>query len=52
MPDSETLTRWVADGRARSLGIVNDLSDEQLHVPWLPTVNPILWELCHASFFY
>jgi iron(II)-dependent oxidoreductase len=52
MPDSETLTRWVADGRARSLHIVNDLSDEQLRVPWLPTVNPILWELCHASFFY
>ena len=40
------------EGRSRALDIVEDLDDEQLVVPWLPTINPLLWELCHASFFF
>ncbi len=50
--DSATLHQWVSNSRRRFDELVKDLSDEQVQVPWLPTINLILWELCHASYFY
>ena len=52
MIDAETLASWVRNGHRRALALVADLGDEEIQVPWLPTVNPMLWELCHASYFY
>lgn len=51
MTPTEQLAAWVTDARARTLELVADLSDEQLQVPLLPTINPILWELCHLAYF-
>jgi iron(II)-dependent oxidoreductase len=39
------------DARARTLALVEDLSDEQLLGPRLPTVNPLLWEIGHVAWF-
>ncbi len=50
--DSATLQQWVTNRRQRFYELVEDLTDEQLRVPWLPTINLILWEICHASYFY
>ncbi|MEP6127749.1 MAG: DinB family protein, partial [Marinobacter sp.] len=36
----------------RTFELVDSLSDEQLEVPYHPGVNPPLWEMGHASFFY
>jgi iron(II)-dependent oxidoreductase len=41
----------VADARARTLAVVQDLSDEQLIGPRLPIVNPLLWEIGHVAWF-
>ncbi len=49
-PDA-LLREWVTEARARSVELVSDLSEEQLRVPLLPTINPILWELCHLAYF-
>jgi iron(II)-dependent oxidoreductase len=48
---TERLAEWVVDARARSLELVADLSDAQLEVPLIATINPILWELCHLTYF-
>ncbi len=50
IPD-RTLSAWVSDARQRSISLVEDLTDEQLDVPLLPTVNPFVWELCHLAYF-
>ena len=42
----------VETARQRTLLLVADLSDEQLDVPYTPTVNPFRWELGHIAFFY
>ena len=31
--------------------MVDDLDDDQMQVPYLPTVNPFLWELGHGIWF-
>jgi iron(II)-dependent oxidoreductase len=41
----------VRDARARSLELITDLCDAELSVPYLPTINPLLWEVCHAAYF-
>ncbi|HET9030400.1 MAG TPA: selenoneine synthase SenA [Candidatus Aquilonibacter sp.] len=41
----------LRDARQRTLGYVGDLHDDQLHVPMLATVNPVLWELGHVGYF-
>jgi iron(II)-dependent oxidoreductase len=49
--DPATLAAWLHDARARTLGLVADLTDEQLMGPQLPTVNPLLWEIGHVAWF-
>lgn len=45
------LHEHVVEARERSLELIADLDDDQLRVPCLPTVNPILWEVCHLAYF-
>ncbi len=39
------------EARAYTLGLTGDLRDEQMSVPKLETINPILWELGHIAYF-
>ena len=41
----------LADARSRTLALVMDLRDDQLTVPKLEIINPILWELGHIAYF-
>ncbi|PYS48877.1 MAG: ergothioneine biosynthesis protein EgtB [Acidobacteria bacterium] len=45
------LESWVIDARARTLGLVGDLSDEQFRVPMIKIINPFLWEIGHVAYF-
>jgi iron(II)-dependent oxidoreductase len=47
----EQLAQWVVDARQRTMDLVADLDDEQLVGPLLPTVNPLIWEIGHLSWF-
>jgi gamma-glutamyl hercynylcysteine S-oxide synthase len=41
----------LKDSRQRTLELLSDLSDEQLRVPLLPIINPIVWETGHVGWF-
>ena len=41
----------LAETRARTLELVNDLSEEQLIGPRLQIVNPLRWEIGHIAWF-
>lgn len=41
----------LKDARRRTLELVSDLSDEQLQVPLLAIINPIVWETGHVGWF-
>ena len=45
------LTALLQDTRTRTLGVVADLTEDQLIVPRFPIVNPILWEIGHVAWF-
>ena len=45
------LIEALRETRARTLELVNDLSDEQLIGPRLQIVNPLLWEIAHVAWF-
>lgn len=47
----ELLTRWVHDARHRSVALLEDLSDDQVMVPQLDIVNPLIWEIGHVAWF-
>ena len=51
MASCATLADEVRDARQHTLGLVEDLTDEQLVGPRLPTVNPMLWEIGHVAWF-
>lgn len=51
LPAAE-LIGLLHDARQHTLALVADLDDAQLEVPYLPTVNPLRWELGHVAFFY
>ncbi|MGH3494901.1 MAG: SUMF1/EgtB/PvdO family nonheme iron enzyme, partial [Sciscionella sp.] len=42
---------WVQEAATRLTDLVADLDDEQLAVPRIPTVNPLLWEIGHVTWF-
>jgi iron(II)-dependent oxidoreductase len=48
---STQLVEWVYDARQRTFDLVADLNDEQLIGPYLPIVNPPLWEIGHVAWF-
>ena len=41
----------MLEARRRTLAIVEELSDEQLRVPYMEIINPPLWELGHVAWF-
>jgi ergothioneine biosynthesis protein EgtB len=45
------LIETLRETRARTLALVNDLSDEQLIGPRLQIVNPLRWEIGHIAWF-
>ncbi len=45
------LANLLRDARTRTLSLVGDLEDEQLIGPEMSTVNPLLWEIGHVSWF-
>lgn len=49
---SEDLIKQLTDARARTCELIDQLSEEQLIGPRLPTVNPLRWEIGHAAYFY
>ena len=48
---ADELAEWVFDATRRVLELVDDLTDEQLVGPLLPTVNPLIWEIGHIAWF-
>lgn len=52
MHDRQELIAALQQTRERMRALVDDLDDEQLDLPWHPGVNPPLWEMGHAAFFY
>src|SRR4051812_25792332 len=49
--DAPTLISQLLDARARTLELVDDLSDAQWMGPKLRIVNPLLWEVGHVAWF-
>jgi len=45
------ITAALKDARQRTLALISDLSEEQLRVPLLPIINPIVWEIGHVGWF-
>jgi iron(II)-dependent oxidoreductase len=45
------LVEALKETRARTLGLVDDLSEEQLIGPRLQIVNPLRWEIGHVAWF-
>ena len=41
----------LQDARERTLACVSDLSDGQLLLPMIDTLNPMLWEIGHVAYF-
>jgi len=41
----------LRDARQRTLALISDLNEEQLTVPLLPIINPIVWEIGHVGWF-
>ena len=52
MHDRQHLADTLRQTRQRMRALIDDLDDEQLDLPWHPGVNPPLWEMGHAAFFY
>ena len=49
--ESEELIKWVKEARQESIDLVSDLDKDQLTVPYLDTLNPLIWEICHLAYF-
>jgi iron(II)-dependent oxidoreductase len=47
----DTLANRVTEARGRTMDLVHDLSDDQLRVPLLRIINPLLWEIGHVAYF-
>ena len=52
MNSKEEIARELETVDRRSRELLEDLSDEQLQVPYERGINPPIWELGHAAFFY
>lgn len=48
----DNLEAQVIDSHQRIVDLIVDLPESQLVVPFLPTINPPLWEACHAAHFH
>src|SRR5437867_9657955 len=48
---SKDLISMLTDARQRTLELVSDLKPEQMSVPRLDIVNPLVWEMGHVAWF-
>lgn len=48
----DQLAEMLRDARARTLALIEGLSDQQLMGPRLPIVNPLRWEVGHVAWFH
>jgi gamma-glutamyl hercynylcysteine S-oxide synthase len=51
MPNPCEIREALKEARARTLELIEDLTDEQMMGPRLDIVNPPLWEIGHLAFF-
>ncbi|WP_116040827.1 selenoneine synthase SenA [Amycolatopsis palatopharyngis] len=49
--ENDVLAGWAVDAANRVVELVDDLTDEQMIGPLLPTVNPLIWEIGHIAWF-
>jgi iron(II)-dependent oxidoreductase len=49
---SDRLAEQLRDAHQRTMALIDGLSPQQLMGPKLPIVNPLLWEIGHAAYFY
>jgi iron(II)-dependent oxidoreductase len=47
-----SIANQLQDAHQRTMALIDGLSDQQLIGPLLATVNPLLWEIGHAAYFY
>lgn len=52
MHEKDRLLEALSTTRERTLALIDSLSEDQLLLPYHPGVNPPLWEVGHAAFFY
>lgn len=52
MNDQQTLLDALELSRTRALSLLNSLESRQLDVPYSTGINPPVWEVGHASFFF
>ena len=50
--DPQELIKQLTDARERTCALIDQLSEEQLMGPRLPTINPLRWEIGHTAYFY
>jgi iron(II)-dependent oxidoreductase len=48
---SADLAAMLTDARQRTLALVADLTDEQMRVPCMDIINPLIWEMGHLAWF-
>jgi len=48
----KSLADALQDARSRTLALVEDLDEQQLMGPRLPTTNPLCWEIAHTAYFH
>ncbi len=51
-PDPKILIEQMQDAHRRTLALIDALSPDEMIGPKLATVNPLLWEIGHAAYFY
>jgi gamma-glutamyl hercynylcysteine S-oxide synthase len=52
MNNPHTLLNALENSRDRVLSLLNSLNEEQLDVPYAEGINPPVWEVGHATFFF
>jgi len=50
--EPELIASQARNAHKRTLALIDGLSEEQLRGSLLPIVNPLLWEIGHAAYFY
>jgi iron(II)-dependent oxidoreductase len=48
---TEELVGWVREAAQRLTDLVADLDDKQMVGPLIPTINPLIWEIGHITWF-
>lgn len=52
MNNKDSLIQELNNTQQKIVALINALSDDELNIPYHPGVNPPLWEVGHAAFFF